>query len=250
MKNVSELEIQYNFDKLISIIEKTFSGDRKEKLLKLFNDISNKFAMTPASGVAYFHLAYPGGLVLHTLNVLFSALKLYNLWSEVGADMSGYTKDELIFCAIVHDLGKIGNLKEDHYIVQDKQWYIENRKEYYKSNPNIQRFEHSHRSIWILNQYEIKMSEQEFIAIMIHDGLYLDSNKSYFVQYAEENVLKTNLSLILHQADFMSYRIEYEQYRSEQNKSVKNSQIKKNQNDEDKIKNLEKNFEDIFTKAK
>jgi hypothetical protein len=240
MGNLTETEILDNFNNLLSIIEKTFSGERKEKLLKLFNDLGDRIAISPASGTNYFHLASPGGLVIHTLNVIQNSLKIYKIWQEMSSDLSGYTKEDLVFCALVHDIGKVGNLIEDNYIPNDSKWHIENRGEIYKQNPNIPYFDHSDRSLWILNQYGIKMSEYEFIAIYAHDGMYKEKNKIYLTQFAEDKIPQCNLVFILQQADYMSYRIEYEQYRKNKNKKVTKEEKK------DKIKELENKFDDIF----
>ena len=101
-------EISINWSKLLEIIETEFSGDRREKLLNLYNKYEDRMSIAPASSVDHYHNAFIGGYVDHVLRVIRNAKEVYKLWTTSGADMSGYTKEELIFVALNHDLGKIG----------------------------------------------------------------------------------------------------------------------------------------------
>ena len=48
------------------------------------------------------------------------------------------------------------------------------------------------------------MTDKEYLAIKLVDGLYEDSNKAYFMAYNEDYELKTMLPHVLHQADLIS----------------------------------------------
>jgi len=54
----------------------------------------------PASGMEHYHNAFPGGYVDHVIRVFQCAHKVYESWGDMGADMSGYTPEELSFAAI------------------------------------------------------------------------------------------------------------------------------------------------------
>ena len=69
-------QIQENWDKLISIVEDTFEGERKENLLQMYEYFKERAMFAPASGVVYYHNAWPGGYVDHILNIT-SVLKKY-----------------------------------------------------------------------------------------------------------------------------------------------------------------------------
>ena len=43
----------------------------------------------------------------HINRVVEGSLRLYDMWEEMGCDMTTFTKEELVFSAINHDLGKI-----------------------------------------------------------------------------------------------------------------------------------------------
>ena len=48
------------------------------------------------------------------------------------------------------------------------------------------------------------------LAIQIHDGLYDDANTKYLKSFMPEQKPRTSLPFILHQADLMAARIEFE----------------------------------------
>jgi hypothetical protein len=48
------------------------------------------------------------------------------------------------------------------------------------------------------------------IAIRTHDGLYDESNKAYLMGFTPETKPRTSLVYVLHQADLMAARIEFE----------------------------------------
>jgi hypothetical protein len=48
------------------------------------------------------------------------------------------------------------------------------------------------------------------IAIQTHDGLYDEGNKKYLMGWGVEQKPRTSLPFILHQADLMAARIEFE----------------------------------------
>ncbi|MBC8386751.1 MAG: hypothetical protein H8E13_01715 [Actinobacteria bacterium] len=70
------------------------------------------------------------------------------------------------------------------------------------------------RSIFILQHFGIKMTQSEFLGIMLSDGMFDDINKVYF------HNLKTNLPLIIHHADHMSVMCEKVKLKKEDNKKL------------------------------
>ena len=56
------------------------------------------------------------------------------------------------------------------------------------------------------------MTENEYLGLRLTDGLYEEANKTYYVNWSKDNQLKTNIAYILHQADMMASKIEYDQW--------------------------------------
>ena len=77
------------------------------------------------------------------------------------------------------------------------------------------------------------------------DGLYEESNKSYYIGYAPERALRTNIAYILHQADMMATHIEYDEWKRGDHEAV----IVKKQETEKKTeqsKAANQAFKDLF----
>ena len=215
MKQLTEQQILDNWNKLIQLIKDTFPedypNDRREKLLKMYHYFEDRMSVAPASGKAAYHNAMVGGYVEHVLHVTKCALQIKELWESNGAEIN-FTDEELIFAAMHHDLGKVGDLNQDYYIPQDSEWHRKNRGEIFKHNPNLQYMTVTDRAIFILNHFGITMSQWEYIGLRLTDGLYEEGNKSYYISYNPDWALKSNIAYILHQADMMATHIEYDQW--------------------------------------
>ena len=160
-------QIQDNWNKLIQIIEDTFEGERKEKLLKMYKHFEDRMVIAPASGTAHFHLCTTGGYVQHILNIIHYSKEFYKVWKDNGAYVDDYTMEELIFAAMHHDLGKVGDMDNDNYIPNESEWHVKNQGKFYVNNPDLQFMTPPDRGIWILNQFGIKITMMEMIGIKI-----------------------------------------------------------------------------------
>jgi hypothetical protein len=206
-------QIMENWNELLKIINERFSGERRDKLIEIHKYFEERMSLAPASGRDFFHSAFPGGYVTHVLNVIKFAIELYDVWLKNGS-MIDYNKEELVLCALVHDLGKVGNLDEDLYLPNEDEWRRNKLRETYNNNNKIQFMFVQDRTLYLLQHFGLKLSEKEWIAIKIHDGLYHKGNEGYFMAYDFGKELQSNLALILHQADFMAQRIEYETWKN------------------------------------
>jgi hypothetical protein len=196
--------IATNFENLIKIIETYISEPRRSKLIKLYNDLADRMMLAPASSHTTRHNCYPGGYVDHVLRVCDASIGLYDVWQTVfKSRMNSFTKEEMIFAALNHDLGKVGDLNEDYYVPNDSDWHVK-RGQVYKINPKLTFMKVPDRSIYTLQQAGISFSENEYLAIKLHDGLYSKGNESYLMGGAPEFSLKTELPILLHHADHLS----------------------------------------------
>jgi hypothetical protein len=196
--------IATNFENLIKVIETHISEPRRSKLIKLYNDLADRMMLAPASSHTTRHNCYPGGYVDHVLRVCDASIGLYDVWQTIfKSRMNSFTKEEMIFAALNHDLGKVGDLNEDYYVPNDSDWHIK-RGQVYKINPKLTFMKVPDRSIYTLQQAGISFSENEYLAIKLHDGLYSKGNESYLMGGAPEFSLKTELPILLHHADHLS----------------------------------------------
>ena len=209
MKKLTPKQIQHNWELLMGSIRDNITGDRKDKVLAMYEYFKERMILAPASGRDYYHNAYPGGYVEHVLHIMKFAKQVAELWKKGGANIN-FTDEELIFSAMHHDFGKVGDVNHDYYIPQDSEWHRNNRGEIYKHNPELQYMSVPDRALWLLQHFDIKVTDKEYIGIKLTDGLYDDSNKSYYMSYNPDWSLRSNLPYILHQADMMASKIEYD----------------------------------------
>jgi hypothetical protein len=208
--NLTAEQIQENWDKLMVIIDKFISSPRKEKLIDFYHKHQDRLILMPASYKKEYHSAFPGGYIYHVLNVIECAVRLNKVWQDMGVDDSTYTFEELIFSAINHDLGKLGDETHDAYIPQTDQWRKDKLGEDYTFNSAVPFASIPDRGLFLLQSNNIQYTFNEMVAIQIHDGLYDEANKKYFINYLPEQKPRTALPFILHQADSMAARIEFE----------------------------------------
>ena len=209
MKLTAE-QIQSNWEVFLNNIETHITGKRKQLLLDFYKKFEERIILMPAAHKKEYHNAFPGGYVEHVNRVVRCALKQYELWKEEGADVTTFTIEELIFSAINHDLGKIGSINQASYIPQTDKWRREKLGEDYMFNNKVPFSSVPDRGLWLLQHYDIKYSFNEMIAIQTHDGLYDSANEKYLKAYMPEQKPRTSLPFILHQADLMAARIEFE----------------------------------------
>ena len=246
MKKLTAEQIQINWETLISIIEKYISDNRKENLMKFYDDFKDRMMFAPASAKGHFHNAMPGGYVEHILHIVNHSLEIKQLWEKNGAEIN-FTDEELVFAALHHDLGKVGDLEHDYYIPQDSDWHRKNRDEIYKHNPSLQYMKVPDRGLWLLQHYGVKVTEKEYIGIKLTDGLYDDANTAYLKGYNPDYKLRTNMCYILHQADMMATHIEFDQWsRSNEVEEPMNTKVPKTKNEQKQVDNLKSKFDELF----
>jgi hypothetical protein len=124
--------------------------------------------------------------------------------------MSTFTIEELVFSALNHDLGKMGDEEQESYIPQTDQWRKDKLGEDYMFNTKVPFSSVPDRGLYLLQSHGIQYTFNEMVAIQTHDGLYDKANEKYLMAFMPEQKPRTSLPYILHQADLMAARIEFE----------------------------------------
>jgi len=203
-------QIQQNWIDLEETIKVFIKEPRRSQLLDFYDTYSERIMLMPAAHKKEYHNAFPGGYVDHVLRVVDCALKLNKVWIEMGVDTSTYTEEELVFSALNHDLGKIGDEQYEAYIPQTDQWRRDKLGEVYQHSEKLAFASVPDRGLYLLQAHGIKYTFNEMIAIQTHDGLYDEANKKYLLSFSPSTKPRTSLPYILHQADLMAARIEFE----------------------------------------
>jgi len=206
--NLNAEQISSNWDKFLNNIETYISSPRKEKLLEFYKNQSDRFVLMPAAANVNYHNCFPGGYVEHVNRVVDAALEVRSMWEKFGADMTTFTIEELVFSAINHDLGKVGDSTNDLYVPSTNDWRKKNLGEHYSYNAEVGFMTIPDRSLFLLQEAGISYTMNEMLAIRSHDGLYDDANKGYFISRIPESRPKSVIMFILHQADFLAAEVE------------------------------------------
>jgi len=200
---MTEEKAQVNFDKFMAFVK---ADSRADQLIAMYEDFGDELSLAPASGKSYFHNAFPGGYLDHVVRVTETALQLSKVYKSIDGDID-FTKEELVFAALHHDLGKLGMPGgPPYYVDQDSDWHRK-RGELYKQNDHLQYMKVPDRALMVLQSYGIKLTQKEWLGIKLSDGIYDEGAKSYLINYAPY-AMKTSLPRIVHWADHMSSQSE------------------------------------------
>ena len=213
MKELTPEQLQANWQEFIGYIEDYIENPRQAKLLKFYEDRKDRIMFMPASGNEAFHSAYPGGYVEHVNRVTKAAIEIMAMWSRFGSPLN-CTDEEVVFTAINHDLGKYGTDEQPYYIPNPSDWHRKNQGKIYENNQALAKMQVPDRSLFLLIQQGITFTENEYIGIKTHDGMYDEANKYYLAGgFHWSQKLKSSLTYIVHQADMMAARVEFEEWR-------------------------------------
>jgi hypothetical protein len=213
--NLTDADIQENYKEFLTFVGDTFTGKRKEKLLKMYSDADDSLglplATAPASMCEHFHLCHPGGYLQHIMNVIKMSFASKKLFEIAGANID-FTDEQMVFAAMHHDLGKLGDPEfGEYYAPQDQDWKYK-KGEFYKMNPNLPYMEVTDRAVFLLQTYGVTYDWKEYLSIKLSDGLFNETNEKYLKQYNSDLFLKTNLPRIIHTADYTACRAEYDRW--------------------------------------
>jgi hypothetical protein len=206
---LNEEQLLENWQQFLGYIEQYITGDRQKRLIDFYNKYEERFILLPASHKPQYHNCFPGGYIEHVNRVVSASLEIDSVWRKFDVKPT-YTTEEVVFSALNHDLGKFGTLEHEAVLPNPSEWHVKNRGEIYTFNTQMDYMTVPDRGLWLLSQIGVEVSKNEWLAIKLHDGLYDDSNKSYLMSWSPETKLRTSLPFIIHQADLLAARIEFE----------------------------------------
>lgn len=207
--NLNENQLLGNWKRFLDIIDTHISNPRKQKLLDFYNQYEERFILMPASHKPQYHNCFPGGYIEHVIRVIEAAWQIDKIWRNFGCKQN-YTTEEVTFAALNHDLGKFGDFSNEAVLPNPSEWHVKNRGEIYTFNTQLDYMTVPDRGLWLLGQLGIEVSKNEYLAIKLHDGLYDEANKPYLMSWSPETKLRTSLPYIVHQADLLAARVEFE----------------------------------------
>ena len=157
----------------------------------LLEALGQRLILCPASPKESQYGAYPGGMIEHVLQV---ASNMRNLAKAFSADVPVAS---ILKVALLHDLGKVGNLEEDYFIEQDSDWHREKLGQMYKYNESLNKMSVSHRTLWLLQSFGTELSHDEWLAVQLAQGSHFEENRFYVGH-------EPTLAMLLQQAKAMT----------------------------------------------
>ena len=241
MKNLTEQQLLDNYQKIIDIVENTFEGERKENLIKMYKFFEDRMIVAPASGKPNYHYCFVGGYIEHVLHIVDTAKKLMKVYEEIGAVLD-FTEEELVFCALHHDLGKVGDTEHEYYIPQEDDWRRKKLNEWYTQNKEMEYMTVHDRALWLLSKYNVDVNEHVYKAILCADGLFDPAAETYFRAYNDTSHV---LGSIIHFGDWLSTICEKQNWLQGEEEHEEEHIVHKKSSDKD-IKNMKKQFDELF----
>ena len=182
--SICQMDKNYT-DVVIPWLECIFDQLEKENLIteqfeKVWDAVCIDFILAPASSNSKFHGAYPGGLILHSIEVLRLCLyqaRAYKTFTPITTKSVDIDKEDLAFCAFFHDIGKAGNRNEIFYSFKDSDWHRKKLQQYYDINSKALTLNHAVMSTMYLASITT-LSVKQLQCIQYHDGQYIQDNKS------------------------------------------------------------------------
>jgi 23S rRNA maturation-related 3'-5' exoribonuclease YhaM len=208
----SREEIEAKLTEFYNLIPATFGIDseRTNALKIMYQELEPRLRAAPASSQVHYHYASPGGYLFHVMHVIEAAQKVAKLYKELGGVVDA-TMEEIIFAAMHHDLGKLGDEDGPAYIKETDAYWI--KKGYtHKYNEEVQKMSYDDRTLYLLNKYGIKYTKKEMLGMKLADGIFSEANKAYFIAKGVFP-MKTSIGYIIHWADWMSAISEKDQQR-------------------------------------
>ena len=164
----------------ISTIEKNWKTYEKlagklsdENVNKLIDEMGERICLAPAATHTDKPGCYQGGLVQNALMVTSYMRKLNDIY-ELDIPIQSVIK-----VGLFHDLGRVGDLEDNLLVKQDSKWHREKLGQMYKYNEDVEKMSISHRSLWILQSFNICLDRPEWVSIQVAQGSHFEENRFY-----------------------------------------------------------------------
>lgn len=185
-----EKEIEETIELVSTLIDARVTSDRKDKIVEMLEgDLGSLYFTAPASSKDEYHYNWAGGLAKHSLNVYKNLRKLNEAFDQK------FSEESMVIVALFHDLGKaaISTLDKPFYTPQTEDWK-KKRGWTHEFTPDPFYMPTHVRSIFVLQHFGVVLKPNEFTAIYLNDGQYVDENKPYRLK-------ECPLALMTHMAD-------------------------------------------------
>jgi len=200
--------IDDNKKRLLEIIDEHFDGEQHTNIMLLLDHFNDRLENAPASGRPNYHNCFRGGWLDHTLRVIETSLDMKCYFIKLGVKVDS-TDSDVVLSALFHDLGKLGDLNESYYVVQTDEWRRNKLNEWYTYNNKLEPLSVTDRSLYILQQFNITLTDSVWKAIKLSDGMFDKGNEDLYRRSTDSRNI---LHYIVHFGDWMSTVAEKQLY--------------------------------------
>lgn len=180
-----------HFKVLVRVAEEDCGKKRAPLLKKFLKERAQQIIRTPATTHKDSFGCFPGGLLLYTLNMLVVAEQLrQDYFKKVN-------QESIKFCTFFHYMGHLGDTPDqDLYLEQNDQYYNNRLGFLYKINDKVRFALPTDRLMFLLAQYSIPVSQDEWFALRNYGGAYHKENYAYTSKFTDLEVLVQTASLL------------------------------------------------------
>ena len=164
MKNTEQLVAQ--LEKYTDILSKVIGPEPAKDLCETLGE---RLLMCPR-GLTEEAGGSPGALLEFSLAVAASAKSLSSTYGDTKS---------LVKVSLLHELGKVGDLTNDLFVIQESDWHREKLGHVYKYNEDCEKMNIAPRTLWLLSHFGIELTREEWIAIDVSQGMHLPENQFY-----------------------------------------------------------------------
>jgi len=172
-EKIKEL-VTKNFQKYNDLLENNVEEPRKTKIKKLVNHFGDRMILCPSSFREDYHCAFPGGWLEHVIRTYEYMLELNKLGEYK------ISPDSLTVVGLLHDVGKFGTISKPLFIPNTNDWEVK-KGIMYSYNKEVPFMIPVHRSLWIIQKFQIPLSSDEFSAILLKNGASENGNDKYLM---------------------------------------------------------------------
>ena len=170
-------DIKRLYDNIVKIIQVTYDEETYQDIKIMIDDMGDMLFMCPAADRDSRGFDVPGGLMAHMVSVANHARKLAPILAP------NETAESIIKVALFHDIGRIGdpspNRRIPYYLPEEDSWRREKLGKNFKYNDLLPKMTHSARSLYVLSNYGINLTMNEWIAVQTAYGFGLEENRFY-----------------------------------------------------------------------
>ena len=134
-----------------------------ENIDTMLDKIGERICLAPANPNNKQYGCYPGGIVVASTK-LAKAMQALNEFHGNPVDIKSVYK-----VGLLHDIGRIGTLSDDWLLPQDSDWHREKLGNEFKVNFDLPKMTHLQRTMFLLSQFQVVLSEEEFTALVSLD---------------------------------------------------------------------------------